>query len=107
MSWSQRSCGGSTASTCTFYGPDEDVLVLVTKWTSRDPSPLGLLTSQTFPLIFLFVGKNLILSCQDGRLRLAVANAGDSRAVLGRKDWKREHFENKENPFDEERFRKS
>jgi len=36
---------GSTASTCTFYGPDED-----------------------------------------GRLRLAVANAGDSRAVLGRKD---------------------
>jgi len=36
---------GSTASTCTFYGPDED-----------------------------------------GRLRLAVANAGDSRSVLGRKD---------------------
>ncbi|CAJ1454404.1 unnamed protein product [Effrenium voratum] len=36
---------GSTACTCTFYGPDED-----------------------------------------GRLRLAVANAGDSRAVLGRKD---------------------
>ena len=26
---------------------------------------------------------------QDGRLRLAVANAGDSRAVLGRKDQKR------------------
>lgn len=24
--------------------------------------------------------------CQDGRLRLAVANAGDSRSVLGRKD---------------------
>ena len=52
---------GSTACTCTFYGPDE---VSTGQQSSRS-------------------GCNWF---EDGRLRLAVANAGDSRAVLGRKE---------------------
>jgi len=39
--------------------------------------------ARCFKLAFFHVSTQMP---QDGRLRLAVANAGDSRAVLGRKD---------------------